>query len=117
MQFSKAKWIVLRVGYGNSKHKRRLGREWIKSSSEEKDLEVLVDEKLNTTQQYVLRAQKANCILGFIKRNVARRSREVILPLYCGHSRASNLRRTWISWSKPTVALGPASRIRIDVAC
>ena len=43
---------------------------------------MLVDEKVNVTQQCVLAAQKGNCILGCIRSSVASRSREGILPLY-----------------------------------
>lgn len=46
-KFSKAKYKVLHLHQGNPKHKYRLGRKWIKSSPEKKDLRVFVDKKLN----------------------------------------------------------------------
>ena len=41
----------------------------------------MVDKSLNRSQQCVLAAQKANCILGCIKRGVPSRWREVTVPL------------------------------------
>jgi len=50
--------------------------------SVEKDLGVLVDDRLTMSQQCALAAKKASGILGRTKKSVASRSRKVLLPLY-----------------------------------
>ncbi|KAF4797055.1 hypothetical protein TURU_077949 [Turdus rufiventris] len=82
MKFNKTKCKILHLGWGNPKHKYRLGREWVESSPKEKDFGVLVDQKHDMTLQCVLEAQKANPVLGLIRKSVTSSFREVILPLF-----------------------------------
>ena len=68
MKFNKIKCKVLHLGRGNPQYQYRLKDEWIESSPEEKDMRILVDDKLDMRQQCVLAAYNTNSIMGCIKK-------------------------------------------------
>ncbi|PKU47476.1 rna-directed dna polymerase from mobile element jockey-like [Limosa lapponica baueri] len=81
MYFNNGKCRVPHLGRNNPKHQYRLGADLLESTSEEKDLGVLVDNGMTMSQQCALVAKKANGILGYIRKSVTSRSRVVILSL------------------------------------
>ena len=100
MMYYKAKYMVLHLDQDNPRYECRLGEgPWVPS-----------DEKLGMCQQCVLLAQKANSILGFIKRGVASRVREVIVSLcsalvrshlqYCIQTWGPPHRKAWSCWNR-----------------
>lgn len=109
-KFNNAKYEVLHLSWGSPKHKHRLGREWIESSFEKKDLGLLFHEKLCMKGQCALATQKADFILGWITRSVAAGQGRWLHPsnlllwdltwstLFS--SGACSTRKTWSSWRR-----------------
>ncbi|KAK4832996.1 hypothetical protein QYF61_027020 [Mycteria americana] len=81
IKFDWGKCNILHPWRNNPRHRHTLGTSSLESSFAEKALGVLVENKLNMSEQCTLTTKKANTILSYMRKSVATRLREVILPL------------------------------------
>ncbi|PKU44324.1 rna-directed dna polymerase from mobile element jockey-like [Limosa lapponica baueri] len=82
MNFTKDKCQVLHLAKHNPGVQHTLGSTWLGSRSVEKDMGVLVNNKLNMGEQCAAAAKKANRMLGCIYKGITSRDKELIIPLY-----------------------------------
>ncbi|GAB0196129.1 cAMP-dependent protein kinase inhibitor alpha [Grus japonensis] len=73
MKFNKDKCKVLHLEKHNPGVQHRLGSIWLGSSSTERDLGVLADNKLDMSEQRAAAAKKANRMLGCINKGITSR--------------------------------------------
>jgi len=84
MKFNTDKCAVIHLGSKNTGAEYLLGNEKIKSSSNERDLGVIIDNKLNFSEHCDHIIKQANSTLGLIKRTIKYKSKDTIVRLYKG---------------------------------
>ncbi|CAJ0940245.1 unnamed protein product [Ranitomeya imitator] len=82
MRFNNDKCKVITMGRGNQYHHYTLNGKPLGKSDREKDLGILVNDKLTWSSQCQAAAAKANRIMGCIKRGLDTHDESIILPLY-----------------------------------
>ena len=70
MKINRDKCQVPQLGKRNQMHSYKMGDTWLSSTTNEKDLGIVVDHKLNMSQQCDAAATKANDILGCINKSI-----------------------------------------------
>jgi len=87
MGFNKNKCGVLHVGYKNLDFNYQLGGTWLENIEAEKDLGVIVSRDLKGHKQCLDARNRANRMLGIIRRNVEYKNKRVIRQLYVAYVR------------------------------
>ena len=82
MKFNTDKCKVLHLGNQNPRYEYRMGDTCLEAVREENDLGVIVDEKLKFDTHTVTQANKANRVLGLVRRTFDNMDEEMLVLLY-----------------------------------
>jgi len=80
--FNTDKCVVTHMGCNKTNFQYMMGTQKLKDIQVERDLGVLVDNKLNFNEQCSKAVKEANSALGMIRRNIKTKSKEIVIPLY-----------------------------------
>ena len=82
MLFNANKCKCLHYGHNNKQYDYFMGDDPIETSHEEKDLGMIIIDKLDVTEQWVKASNKAKAMLGMINRAIKYETTEVVVKLY-----------------------------------
>jgi len=82
MEFNTTKCKVMHVGKSNQQFQYVMNNQTLETTSEERDLGVIVTNKLKFAGNCQSACQKANRVLGMIRRTISYKTPEILLPLY-----------------------------------
>ena len=71
MKFNREKCKVLHLRKRNQLHSYKMGYTWLSKTTSKKNLGIVIDHKLNMSQQCDVATKKANDILGCIHRSLS----------------------------------------------
>ena len=87
MEFNSKKCCTINFGNQNDSFAYDIEGDWLEAKENERDLGVIIDSKLKFKEQCIAARNRANRVLGFIKRNVSYKSKFVIMSLYNSYVR------------------------------
>uniref|UniRef100_A0A8C3H706 Reverse transcriptase domain-containing protein n=1 Tax=Chrysemys picta bellii TaxID=8478 RepID=A0A8C3H706_CHRPI len=82
MKFNVDKCKVMHIGKNNSNYTYNMMGANLATTSQEKDLGVIVDSSLKMSTQCAEAVKKANRMLGIIKKGIENKTENILLPLY-----------------------------------
>jgi ribonuclease P/MRP protein subunit RPP40 len=82
MEFNTTKCKVLLVGRTNQKFQYELNRQILESTEQERDLGIVITNDLKSAGNCQAAYNKANRVLGMIKRFITNKTQDIMLPLY-----------------------------------
>ena len=82
MLFNVERCVVMHIGINNKLYFYNMNNATLKTVDVERDWGVIINKNGKYSEQCLMTAKKANCILGMIKRNIRCKNGAIIMRLY-----------------------------------